>query len=180
VLRQAPGATELTVESSELAGGDRIHIGLSQEAAGLSVSRSLFTGVDTGVSLGSRVSVTDSVFMRVDAGVGTGGGVSQVTIRRNTVTTRASSVEAAIGLYTEKGPLTAVVVEDNVLAGGNYTLHVGEGRGTQQITAQRNRIARTVHPNGGRFGPVAGWDTRASGNRWAENVWDDTGAQIGP
>ena len=178
VIRQAPGAIDLTVEHSELAGGDKVHIGLSQEAAGLTVSRSVFTGVDTGVSVGSRASVADSVFTRVDAGVGTSGGVSQVAIRRNTVTTRATSVEAAVGLYTEKGPLTAVVVEDNLLAGGNYTFHVGEGRGTQEITAQRNRIARTVHPNGGHFGPVAGWDSRAAGNRWADNVWDDTGAQI--
>jgi hypothetical protein len=178
VIRQAPGAADLTVEHTELAGGDNIHIGLSQEAAGLTVSRSTFTGVDTGVSVGSRASIGDSVFTRVDAGVGTSGGASQVTIRRNTITTRPTSVEAAIGLYTEKGSLTAIVVEDNRLAGGNYTFHVGEGRGTQHITAQRNRIARTVHPNGGRFGPVAGWDTRAVGNRWVDNVWDDTGAHI--
>jgi hypothetical protein len=177
VVRQSPAATNLAIEDSELIGG-RTHVGVSQEADGLAVRRCHIRRVDTGVSTGNRVTVEDSFVVDVGAGVGTSSGGSQVTVRHNVITTSASSVEAAVGLYTKDGPLRGVAVEGNLLAGGNYTFHVGEGPGSQQIVARHNRFSRAVHPKGGFFGPTAGWDHDAAGNVWQDNTWVDTGEQI--
>jgi hypothetical protein len=179
VIRQAPGATGLTIEDSELDGRGS-HDGIKQEAAGLTVRRTQIRRVDTGVSVGDRGDVEDCTITEVAAGVGTSTGGTQITIRNNTITTAKSSVEAAIGLYTTDGDLRAVTVEGNRLAGGNYTFHVGEGPGAQEIAARNNRFGRSVHPQGGLYGPVAGWNAQAKGNAWTGNVWDDTGAPINP
>jgi hypothetical protein len=179
VIRQAPGATDLVIEDSEL-DGNQIHDGISQEAAGLTVRRTRIHDVDVGVSLSDRGDVEDCLLTAVGAGIGTDAGGTQISVLRTTITTTADSGEAAIGLYTAKGSLHAVTVESNVLAGGNYTFHVGEGPGTQQITARHNRFSRAVHPNGGVYGPTAGWDAAAPGNVWQDNTWSDTGAPVDP
>ncbi|GAA3448877.1 right-handed parallel beta-helix repeat-containing protein [Dactylosporangium matsuzakiense] len=179
VIRQAPGATGLVVEDSELDGRGS-HDGIKQEASGLTVRRTQIRRVDTGISVGDGGDIEGCTITDVATGVGTSTGGSHITIRDNTITTAKSSVEAAIGLYTTTGDLHDVTVEGNRLAGGNYTFHVGEGPGAQEIVARHNQFGRSVHPKGGFYGPVAGWNAQAKGNMWTDNAWADTGAQISP
>jgi Right handed beta helix region len=177
-IRQEPKATNLTVEDSEIAGGGN-HIDLSQEEDGLAVRRCLFRDADIGIAVGNRATVEDSYFHAVGTGVGTTGGVATVTVHHNTILT-SKPAESAIGMLTQRGPLTAVTIDDNLLGGGNYTVHFGEGPASQAVTVRRNRFSRAVYLNGGYYGPVAGWDARAPRNAWADNVWDDTGAPVNP
>jgi hypothetical protein len=180
VIRQVPGATNLVIEDSEIAGGG-IHIGVSQEADGLTVRRCAIHHVDTAIALGgaSRGTVQDSYLHDVATGVGAAGGNATVTIRHNTILGTVPG-EAAIGLADRSPPMVAVTIEDNLLGGGNYTFYAGGGSGRQQIRFSHNRFSRAASAKGGYYGPVAAWDATSPGNAWLDNVWDDTGAPVRP
>jgi hypothetical protein len=176
VIRQSPGATDLVIEDSEIAGGG-VHIGVSQESDGLTVARCDFHNVDTAISIGgSRSTVNDSYLHAVDTGVGAGGRRSTIAIEHNAISSNVPG-EAAIG-FADGNTLTGVTIENNLLAGGNYEFYAGSGSGQQQIAVRHNRFSRAVSPKGGRYGPVAAWDPASPGNVWVDNVWDDTGAPI--
>jgi hypothetical protein len=77
-------------------------------------------------------------------------------------------------------PIRDVRIEDNLLAGGGYALYCGGDTNPDHVsdeTVTGNRIARTYWRDGGWYGPVAycapGWV-----DRWADNVWDDTGRPL--
>jgi hypothetical protein len=177
VIYQSPGATNLVIEDTEIAGGG-IHLGVVQEADGLTVRRCAIHHVDTAVALGefSRGTVEDSYLHDVATGVGTAGGNATVTISHNTI---ASTVpgEAAIGFANNAPPMTAVTIENNLLSGGSYTLSAGNQR---QVRFSHNRFSRAASQKGGQYGPVANWDATSPGNVWLDNVWDDTGAPVQP
>jgi Right handed beta helix region len=179
VVRQLPGATSLVIEDSELAGGAQVQTGVSQEASGLTVRRTSIHDVDRGIVARDRVSVQDSLLYGLSTGIADQGGVTGVAIVHNAITSTGRG-EAAIALYTNSGPLSGVTVDDNLLAGGNYTLYAGSGSGSHDIRVTRNHFSRSVSAKGGFFGPVTAWDPRARGNVWSGNVWDDTGAPLQP
>jgi hypothetical protein len=178
-VRQLPGATNLVIEDSELSGSGQVQTGVSQEASGLTIRRTAIHDVDKGVVARDRVTVQDSLLYAVATGISDQGGVSGVTIAHNAITSTGRG-EAAIALYTNSGPLATVSVDDNLLAGGNYTLYAGGGNGSHDIRVTRNHFSRSVSAKGGFFGPVTAWDPRARGNVWSGNVWDDTGAPVQP
>ena len=102
-----------------------------------------------------------------------------VTVRHNVIMV-AHGGEAAVAFYTGQGPQRGIMVRDNLVAGGGYTPHVGEGRGEIAIEVRGNHFSRAVYPTGGRYGAVAGWDRAAPGSVWADNGWDDTAKPVGP
>jgi hypothetical protein len=178
-VRQLPGATNLVIEDSELAGGGRVQTGVSQEASGLTVRRCSIHDVDRGVVARDRVTVQDSLLYGLSTGVSDQGGVADVAIVHNSIASTGRG-EAAIALYTNSGALSGVAVDGNLLAGGNYTLYAGGGAGSHDIVVTRNHFSRSVSAKGGFFGPVTAWDSRAHGNVWSGNVWDDSGAALLP
>jgi hypothetical protein len=61
------------------------------------------------------------------------------------------------------------------MSGGGWTLYCGRS-GAEQETISNNRFSREFWPKGGYWGPMSSCEqARRSGN-----VWDDTGARIGP
>jgi hypothetical protein len=177
-VRQEARATNLTVRDSEIVGSGT-QTGISQEATGLTVLRVAIHGVTTALAVRDRVTVQDSHLYEVSIGLVTQGGSEEVAIRHNTIATTQRG-EAAIALYTHTGPVTGAVIADNVLAGGQYTIYAGEGAGSRDIRITGNRFSRSVHPDGGFYGPVAAWDRSAPGNAWERNTWEDTGSPVSP
>jgi hypothetical protein len=101
-------------------------------------------------------------------------GATDVVIRRNTIT-MTTSQNAALFLAPSLGPSSdgPVLVEDNVLGGGNFSLNVLDGDHGRyvigNITVRNNRFLRTA-----RYGAAnVNVPVTAVGN-----VWDDTGSAV--
>jgi hypothetical protein len=99
-------------------------------------------------------------------------GGRNITLRHNTIR-NPNSQTSAIMLPTGD---TSVVVDDNLLSGGGWTLYCGDS-GDETQTVTNNRFSREFFPKGGYWGPMAGCHhaTVASGN-----VWDETGRTLHP
>jgi hypothetical protein len=102
-----------------------------------------------------------------------GGG--SMTIDHNTLLTGFTQT-AAIYLSTDFAPLDTVLVINNLLAGGGYTLY-GGGSTVSSETVTDNHFSRLYYANGGQSGPVAYMPTSYT---WSGNVWDDTGLAVAP
>ncbi len=104
-----------------------------------------------------------------------GGG--DVTLDHDTLLT-AHNQTAAVFLSTDFAPLGTVVVTNNLLAGGGYTLYGGAGGtgGVGSETVTGNRFSRLYFSHGGEWGPDAYMPTGSY--TWSGNVWDDTGQPV--
>ncbi|MFC7275725.1 hypothetical protein ACFQS1_17185 [Paractinoplanes rhizophilus] len=116
----------------------------------------------------------------IQSNSGPGGG-QQLVIRHNTVVNTLDQT-AAIALFQDFGVQHDAIIENNLLAGGGYTLYGGAGtKGTSfNIKVTGNVFSREVHPKSGQYGPVAYWDKNGAGNVWQGNVWADTGQPVTP
>ena len=68
------------------------------------------------------------------------------------------------------------IVVDNMLVGGGYSIYGGGARNarTSNIIVQNNEFGKLYYPRGGRFGPVAYFNSTGTGNVWSGNVWSGT------
>jgi hypothetical protein len=103
-------------------------------------------------------------------------------IRHNTHFCQLGQTDA-VSLFQDFGPQHDVTIDNNLLAGGSYTIYGGasskpEAVPTTNIKITNNRISRKFFPNGGQYGPVAYFEKDGVGNVWSGNVWDDTGEAI--
>ncbi len=97
-----------------------------------------------------------------------------VTVRHNTILNEWSQT-AAIALFGDFGTPANSVIDNNLLAGGGYSVYGGTPRSTN-ITVTNNRFSRLYFPNGGYWGVETALNRSGTGNRWSGNTWDDTGA----
>lgn len=100
-----------------------------------------------------------------------------VTLRHNTVLNQYGQT-SAIALFPDFGTPRNSVVDNNLLAGGGYTVYAGEDNATG-IKITNNRFSRLYYPKGGYWGPGADYANTGTGNVWSGNIWDDTGATVG-
>lgn len=101
--------------------------------------------------------------------------VCEITVRHNTILNEWGQT-AAIALFADFGIPRDSLIEDNLLAGGGYTVY-GGGAKASGIVVNANRFARHMFPRGGQFGPGAHLPT-GSAMTWTANIWDDTGAVV--
>jgi hypothetical protein len=110
-------------------------------------------------------------------GVTSDSGGPLLTIRHNTVLNQIAQTDA-VSLFEDFGAQHDRVIDNNLLAGGGYTIYGGAnagGQATRNIKITNNRISRVYYPNGGFYGPATAFDPNRSGNIWFGNIWDDTG-----
>lgn len=93
----------------------------------------------------------------------------------NTVLNQNSQTSAIFLGDFVAGQVSAVRVENNLLAGGGYTIYGGAPELSGALLAG-NLISTRFFPNGGSYGPVSYWN--GSANQAAGNVWAD-GPQAG-
>lgn len=181
----------LTIEDSELDGSPAMGIGAaSLKGSNLIARRVSLHGASDGLKTGDHVVLEDSWLHdfylgdddHADGVQSTDG--NDVIIRRNFIDVvergqgHGEAPNSAIQIGIENGPNSNWVIENNWLYGGNWTVHVDSGTGTNNRISN-NRVGRGTSPISGQppypqYGPIA-----TAGN-WVEsgNVWDDNGAAI--
>jgi len=79
-------------------------------------------------------------------------------------------------------PVANKIVEDNLLAGGSYTLYAGDNlnNATSHIVIEDNRFSTAFFPKSGQYGPATYFSSRGIGNAWSGNIWDNSGRVVTP
>ena len=110
------------------------------------------------------------------------GGSVLLKILHNTSFNQFSQTDA-ISLFEDFGVQANRVIDNNLVAGGGYCIYGGQNAGgptVSNIQITNNHFARLYYPNCGAFGYIAAWNPGAPGAVWSGNLWDDTGATVGP
>jgi hypothetical protein len=112
-------------------------------------------------------------------GITDNGGIARpLVVRHNTVLNPLPQTDA-ISLFQDFGLQVDRTIEDNLVAGGSYTVYGGAGRArTARIRVVGNRWSRRYFPRGGTYGPVIAFDRGAPGNEFRDNIWDETGLPV--
>jgi hypothetical protein len=171
-----PGATRLMVGIKDIYG----------DALGTRVTRSEITNTSTGVQLeqGAILNnfIHDMGYVTGDHtnGITSNGSRVRLVIRHNTIFNQRSQTDA-IGLFEDFGVQANRLIDNNLIAGGGYTLYGGQNPGgptAYDIRVTNNRFSRMFFSRGGSYGPVTAYNRTATGNQWSNNVWDNTNALI--
>jgi len=173
-----------TVEDSTFIGGENTQAPLAALNSGsFHVTRVDVSGGPDGVTMGSNSSLTDSYIHDLGAFEGAhndgvnSDGRTNTSIIHNTVL-NAIGQTSALTIGTSDAP-SSLIVRDNWLAGGGYTVYGGLGGGVGNgIIFENNIFSRQYYPNSGAYGPVAYWQA-SNGNTWTNNKFDN-GTVINP
>lgn len=187
---QQEGYGGLTVQDSDIRGNgsQEMQQGILNLGGGLTVRRTDISGISDGIASDEglfednylhdpRPFSGDHVDMVQSTGSAPNG--KTLVIRHNRIINTEDQT-SAVGLFQDFGVPHDVLVENNYLAGGGYTVYGGDdGKGTPtNIRVRNNTFGRDVFPKGGTWGPVAHWADHGAGNTWSGNVWADTGAPV--
>jgi len=187
-------AKNVTVQDNEIAGptasgSKRLMVGVKDiyaDSDGLKVVGNdiwnTATGVQMDVGLIEDNYIHDLGYTSGDHVNGTtsNGGSRQLTIRHNTIFNPHAQTDA-ISLFQDFSKQSNRVIDNNLVAGGGYSIYAGanEGKaaGATNISVTKNRISRIYFPKGGYYGWATAY-TSGGSNSWSGNVWDDTGETI--
>lgn len=185
-------ADDVTVENSTIEGTDtgpgRLMDGIKDvygDAAGTRVLDNNILQASTGVQIyqgliqGNYIHHLGMVATDHVNGLTTNGDTHPLLIRHDTIFVSYGQTDT-IGLFQDFGVVANVTIDDNLLAGGGYTIYGGEGSRGQpsHIVVTRNRVSTKFFRLGGQWGPVAYFSRHAPGDVWSGNVWDSTGRLI--
>ena len=191
VISVGYGLTGVVIEDCEIDGG-RLNPNASAVGyEGYTIRRCDIHGTGSGLHMTNNVVIEDNwvhdLYEGADShndAVLTNGGRNLV-VRHNTLENPHTQT-AVVALYGDVEPVVDVVIEDNLLEGGGYTVYGGSvagkphSAGASGIRFTGNRFGRRFFPEGGRYGPVSGFDPGRPGNVWAGNVWHDSGSPVEP
>lgn len=206
------GATGLLIEDTEIDGlsQDATAFGIAAHNGGFMCLRCnvhhigvAFSGNDTG-PMTIRDSWAHDIIQNSTShnqDVLSNGSTKGITLWHNRFDDPLNEV-SAISLFGDFGPIQNVVVDDNLLNGGAFTIYGGcdgnkpYGMQCRNIALTNNHIMRAPEPgaywpNGGYWGPLTSFNGGAIGGgltdptfsaahnlTWSGNVWDDAGAPI--
>lgn len=189
-LRHTTNVTLEDVTIAPPANQERLLVGIKDiygDSTGTTIRRADISGISTGVQMDEGTLVDSYVHgLRYKAddhlnGVMSNGGVAPLTIRHNTVFNSFAQTDA-VGLFQDFGPQKNRVVDNNLLAGGGYSIYGGANTGKEatatNIKITNNRISRIYFPKGGDFGWLAAWNPAGAGNVLSGNVWDDSNSPV--
>lgn len=96
-------------------------------------------------------------------------GGHNITLRHNTIRNPCGQTSAII-LGTNTSPIDTVVIDNNLMSGGGYTVYCGTSSGVATHARYTNNvISREFYPNGGHWGPTTECDKVDVSHG---NVWD--------
>lgn len=189
-------AKNVTIQSSEIAGpaqlgSKRLMVGIKDiysDSTGLRILGNDIWNTGTGVQVDCGLIqdnfIHDLGYTSGDHVNGTtsNGGSTQLVIRHNTVFNPHSQTDA-ISLFQDFSAQSNRIIDNNLMAGGGYTLYAGANPGKEStatnISVTNNRFSRMYYPNGGSYGPATAYRS-GGGNVWSGNIWDDSGAPVNP
>lgn len=191
------GNSGVVVEDSTLAPatpGRQMQVGVKDitGSSTITVLRSDISGWSTGIQSSAGLVqdnyVHSPVFLPGDHtnGFTDNGGRDNGTmvVRHNTFLNSKDQTDA-ISLFEDFGRIQNVTVDNNLVAGGSYSVYAGHNDGgptTNHVVVTNNHFSTRYSPAGGEFGPACCFD-HGVGNVWTGNVWDDgprAGEAIGP
>lgn len=178
------------IYSDVASGPNRLEVGVKDiygDAVGTTIEYTNIWHTSTGIQLSAGV-VEDNYIHdmgytdgdHLNGFTSNAGRPQGLTVDHNTILDQMDQTDA-ISLFEDFGAQFDAVIENNLIAGGSYTLYAGAntgGQATYNIRVIDNRFSRVYYRTGGVFGPVAAYDPGGSGNVWQGNVWDDTGATL--
>lgn len=184
---------DVTVQDSQIhakdGGANRLLVGIKDiygDATGTRVLRNDISRTSTGVQIYSGLIqdnyIHDMGYRDGDHlnGTTSNGGTDQLTIRHNTVFNQHDQTDA-ISLFQDFGVEANRLIDNNLVAGGGYTIYGGANPGaakTSNIKITNNRFSTKYYPKGGYFGHATAFDPTAPGNTWTGNIWDDTAQPV--
>jgi hypothetical protein len=189
---QRQGASGLTIIDSEVRGNgkDKLQFAVINQGGMITIQRNEFAVLSDHISTSSGLIADNYIHSPkyfpgdhidgIQSNSGPGGGQTLI-IRHNTIIIDYDQT-ACIALFQDFGLQHSAVIENNLLAGGGYSIYGGAGKygKSHNIRVINNKFSRQVYPKGGNFGPVAYWDRDGSGNVWQGNTWLDTGQPVEP
>ena len=164
-------------------GKDRLMVGVKDvygDASGTVLRRVDVSGASTAIQMDEGI-LEDSYIHDLEMrdgdhvnGVTSNGGSSPFIIRHNTILNSFSQTDA-ISLFQDFGIQENRLIEDNLIAGGGYSIYGGEGvKGkSSNIKILNNRFSTKYFPESGYWGPVAYFAAKDPGNEWYGNIWAD-------
>jgi hypothetical protein len=136
--------------------------------------------VSTGLVTGNYIHGFGYVAGDHTNGIFDAGTTQPLMIYHNTILNSHGQTDAISLDATAAGSSVAnKTVEDNLLAGGGYTIYGGASRHNRisGILIEDNRFSQAFYANGGQYGPVA-YLGHGAGGVWSGNTWDTTGQTI--
>ena len=101
-------------------------------------------------------------------------GGNNIVLRHNTI--RSPCYEtSAILMSTNTDDISNVVIKDNLMGGGGYTLYCNAGPDVPNEVVTGNRFSRIWFPKGGYWGPTTGCE---DADVFKGNVWDENNAPL--
>jgi hypothetical protein len=168
----------LTIVDSTLIAGAGSQASLAGD--NITATRVDIYGAGDGAKLGSNSTLVDS-YIHDLGGAAQGAhndgieltGALNTRVEHNSILNQNSQTSALM-LSEYYGTGTAnVVVKNNLLGGGGFTLYGGLEAGKTLrtgISVTGNQFTTRFFPQSGYYGPVAYWDSR---NTWSGNIWGD-------
>jgi hypothetical protein len=88
--------------------------------------------------------------------------------------TPAQGASGSVGLFNDSGTITNTTLNNNLIAGGAYSIYPGGGSTSANLKITNNKISTKYWSGGVYYGPDATsyWNT-GSGNVWSGNAWAD-------
>ena len=188
--------TNVTIQSNDITapartGSSRLMVGIKDiygDSANLKVIDNDISFTSTGVQIESGTIqdnfIHDLGYLAGDHlnGITSNGGSTALLIKHNTVLNDYQQTDA-ISLFQDFGAQRNRTIDNNLIAGGGYTLYSGANPGKEStatgIKVTNNRFSRIYFANSGYYGPSTAY-TSAGGNIWSGNIWDDTGKTVSP
>jgi hypothetical protein len=186
--------TNVTIQDSEISspvatGADRLLVGVKDvygDASGTTILRNEISHTSTGVQ--TQEGLIEGNYIHTLGyqtgdhvnGITSNGGTDPLTIRHNTVLNQYAQTDA-ISLFQDFGPQANRLIENNLVAGGGYTIYAGANAGktatATNISVLNNRVSNVYFSAGGSYGPVTAY-VSGGGNQWSGNIWDASGSVI--
>lgn len=186
-------AQDVTIEDCVVAGSDLVQTGINLGSGPSTVTRCEVTGVADGINVNHDATVTDSYLHHMSVGPSGDWHTDtiqmnlgrNVVIRHNTIINEQIQT-SAVGLWAELGAIDNVLVEDNLIGGGGFTIYATQvGYPMTNVRFVSNRFTTSV------FALVGYWATDSDGYCgllypsglpadlvFSDNVIHETGAPV--
>jgi hypothetical protein len=193
-LRHTAGATiENTTISGSDSGANEVTSGIKDifgDSTGLVVNHDNISNFESGIGIESGLVENSYIhnpgYVAGDHtnGIISSGGSLPLTITHNTIFNGLTETDD-VGLFEDTAAQANRTVTNNLLAGGSYCIYAGATKTasygpTSNIVITGNVFATNFHSTCGNNGPVAYFNSAGTGNNWANNTWDTSGASVSP
>ncbi len=163
------------LEDSTIVGGDGTQCSI---VGGNWTGRRLdLYGAGDGIKMGANSQLYDSYIHDLSRANGNHNDGIEITNAPNTKvihnTILNSNSQTSAVMISEFGSTSnsGVVISNNLIGGGGYTVYGGAPDTAQGHQVTNNLFTTRFFEDSGYYGPVAYW--RSSGNTWSGNVWAD-------